>query len=148
MNGRRATINGRSRPAKWGVGTLRRMCRRLLPFALLRCGAAAHAQDLGMSQASGTSRNPQSAPMQMIHAMHGSWLLMFHGQAFLNRVNESGPRGDSKTFSTNWFMVTAERPAGGGTVLFRTMLSLEPATISGRKYPELFQTGETAFGKQ
>jgi hypothetical protein len=124
------------------------MCRHLLSFALLLCGAAAYAQDLGMSQASGTSRNPQAVPMQMIHAMHGSWLLMFHGQAFLNRVNESGPRGDSKTFSTNWFMVTAERPAGGGTVLFRTMLSFEPATISGRKYPELFQTGETAFGKQ
>jgi hypothetical protein len=28
------------------------------------------------------------------------------------------------------------------------MLSLEPATISQRRYPELFQTGETAFGKQ
>jgi hypothetical protein len=27
------------------------------------------------------------------------------------------------------------------------MLSLEPATISGRNYPELFQQGETAFGK-
>ena len=27
------------------------------------------------------------------------------------------------------------------------MLSLEPATISGRRYPLLFQQGETAFGK-
>jgi hypothetical protein len=27
------------------------------------------------------------------------------------------------------------------------MLSLEPATITGRRYPLLFQTGETAFGK-
>src|SRR4029078_6676802 len=25
-------------------------------------------------------------------------------------------------------------------------LSLDPATITGRRYPELFQTGETAFG--
>jgi hypothetical protein len=40
----------------------------------------------------------------------------------------------------------AEASRGGFTV--RAMLSLEPATISGRKYPELFQTGETAFGKQ
>jgi hypothetical protein len=28
------------------------------------------------------------------------------------------------------------------------MLSLEPATINNRRYPQLFQTGETAFGKQ
>ena len=27
------------------------------------------------------------------------------------------------------------------------MLSLEPATITGRRYPLLFQTGETAYGK-
>jgi len=145
MNGREQLAGGR-----WAVATgcyTARMARRIV-FAFLFCAAAARAQDLGMSQASGTSRNPQSVPMQMIHSMHGSWLLMFHGQAFLNRVNESGPRGANQTFSTNWFMASAERPAGGGTILLRAMLSLEPATISGRKYPELFQTGETAFGKQ
>ena len=120
---------------------------RVAFFALLIGVAAAHAEDLGMAQASGTSRNPQAAPMQMIHTMAGSWMLMFHGQAFLNHVDESGPRGGSKTFSTNWFMATAERPLGGGTLLFRGMVSLEPATISGRSYPELFQTGETAFGR-
>jgi hypothetical protein len=26
------------------------------------------------------------------------------------------------------------------------MLSLEPATVTDRRYPELFQTGETAYG--
>jgi hypothetical protein len=45
----------------------------------------------------------------------------------------------------------AMRPLGGdgryGQLTLRTMLSLEPATISGREYPELFQQGETAFGK-
>jgi hypothetical protein len=29
----------------------------------------------------------------------------------------------------------------------RTMLSFEPATVSQRRYPELFQEGETAFGR-
>ncbi len=43
---------------------------------------------------------------------------------------------------------TAARPLGRGAIAFRTMLSLEPATISRPRYPELFQTGETAFGKQ
>jgi hypothetical protein len=30
--------------------------------------------------------------------------------------------------------------------MLRTMLSLEPATVTNRRYPLLFQTGETAYG--
>jgi len=105
-------------------------------------------QDLFMSQAAGTSRNPPSAPMSMVMLQSGKWSVMLHGQAFLNHTNDSGPRGGEKTFSTNWFMASASRPLMGGTIGLRTMLSLEPATISNRSYPELFQTGETAFGKQ
>jgi len=45
-------------------------------------------------------------------------------------------------------MGSAIRSLGTGAVQFRTMLSFEPATISQRRYPELFQTGETAFGRQ
>jgi hypothetical protein len=41
----------------------------------------------------------------------------------------------------------AQRNFKSGELTLRTMLSLEPATISGRYYPELFQQGETAFGK-
>jgi hypothetical protein len=44
-------------------------------------------------------------------------------------------------------MSEADRSLAGGTFSIRTMLSLEPATVTGREYPELFQTGETAFGK-
>jgi len=101
-----------------------------------------------MSQAAGTSRNPEAATMSMIMTQQGKWMVMLHGVAFVNHANDSGPRGGEKTFSTNWFMASASRPLGGGTLGLRTMLSLEPATISSRKYPELFQTGETAFGKQ
>ncbi|HJT17288.1 MAG TPA: hypothetical protein VJ853_07865 [Thermoanaerobaculia bacterium] len=106
------------------------------------------AQAVFMSQAAGTSRNPEAAPMPMIMMQRGKWMIMLHGVAFVNRTNDSGPRGGGKTFSTNWFMAGASRSLGPGTFGVRTMLSLEPATISGRKYPELFQTGETAFGKQ
>jgi hypothetical protein len=101
-----------------------------------------------MSQAAGTSRNPAAAPMSMLMHRHGEWSLMLHAQAFLANSNASGFRGRQKTFSTNWFMITAARPLGGGTLALRSMLSLEPATISNRSYPELFQTGETAFGRQ
>jgi hypothetical protein len=45
-------------------------------------------------------------------------------------------------------MLAAEHRLGAkGAFLVDLMLSLEPATITGERYPELFQTGETAYGK-
>src|SRR5437588_1286398 len=98
--------------------------------------------DLLMRQASGTSMNPESAPMQMSMTHHGDWMLMLHGHAFLNDVQQTGPRGGDKFFSTNWAMAMADLKLGDGHLILRTMLSLEPLTV-GSKYPELFQTGET-----
>lgn len=100
-----------------------------------------------MSQASGTSTNPQSFPMEMLAARAGRWSLMLHGVAFVNRIEQDGPRGGDKTFSTNWLMGSATRSVGRGAFMLRSMLSLDPATISGRRYPLLFQTGETAFDR-
>lgn len=96
---------------------------------------------------SGTSAQPNSTPVPMLMTMKGKWMLMFHGEAFLNAVQQSGPRGGDKVFSTNWFMPMAQRQLGPGTFTARVMLSLEPGTITGRFYPELFQQGETAFNK-
>jgi hypothetical protein len=62
-------------------------------------------------------------------------------------TQQSGGRGSDKAFSTNWFMGMAQHKLGPGTFTARMMLSLEPATISQRQYPLLFQQGETAFGK-
>jgi hypothetical protein len=97
-------------------------------------------------EASGTSRNPASSPMNMVHLSAGQWRFMIHGLAFLEDTQQSGPRGRDKLFSTSWFMTEAERRLAGGTFAVRTMLSLEPATLTNRRYPELFQTGETAYG--
>lgn len=72
---------------------------------------------------------------------------MLHGELFLNELQQSGPRGADKFFSSNWFMPMAQRQFGKGTLTLRTMLSLEPATVSDRRYPELFQQGEEAFGR-
>jgi len=96
---------------------------------------------------SGTSAEPVSAPHEMLMAMRGNWMLMFHGVAFLNELQQSGARGRDKFFSTNWFMPVAQWHKGPHTLTLRSMLSLEPATITDRRYPELFQLGETAFGK-
>jgi hypothetical protein len=96
----------------------------------------------------GTSAEPESVsePMLMQLLPH-DWMLMFHGVAFLNFEQQSGPRGGDKVFSTNWFMPMFQRSAGPGQLTLRTMVSFEPATVTDRFYPELFQQGETAFGR-
>ncbi len=98
-------------------------------------------------QASGTSFNPTASPMDMIHLQSHGWTLMLHGVVFLTDIQQTGPRGGDKFASMNWFMNRASHPLAGGTFSILTMLSLDPATITGRRYPELFQTGETAYGK-
>lgn len=96
---------------------------------------------------SGTSMQPASTPVPMLMTAAGKWRVMFHGEAFLNQLQQSGPRGSDKFFSTNWFMPMAQRDLGPGQLTLRTMISLEPATVTERRYPELFQQGETAFGR-
>jgi len=95
----------------------------------------------------GTSAQPYSINSSMIMLVRGQWMFMFHGEAFLSTLQQSGPRGYDKVFSTNWFMPMAQRQIGRGQLTLRTMISLEPATVTQRFYPLLFQQGETAFGK-
>ena len=101
-----------------------------------------------MNMASGTSVNPDSWPMPMIMTHFGSWNTMFMGDGFLVDTQQSGPRGGDKVYSSNVFMASTEHRAGqNGAFQVDLMLSLEPATITARRYPLLFQTGETAFGQ-
>jgi hypothetical protein len=97
---------------------------------------------------SGTSIEPKTTSefSPMVHRSVGKWTLMFHANAFAASVQQSGPRGKDKLFSTNWLMPMFSREFGRQVVTFRPMLSLEPATVTHRRYPELFQTGETAHG--
>jgi hypothetical protein len=123
---------------------------------------------------SGTSIEPASTPVSMLMHDYRGWTLMLHGSAFISdnqqhaasnssslpfttclqfdiACNAPVTRGGDKFFSTNWIMPMAMRHLGEdgryGQLTLRTMLSLEPATVSSRQYPELFQQGETAFGK-
>lgn len=101
-----------------------------------------------MGLSSGTAVNPAGWPMPMITKQFGSWDTMFMAQAFINNTQQSGPRGGDKLYSTNWFMANTEHRLGtNGALEVQVMLSLEPATITDRRYPLLFQTGETAYGK-
>src|SRR5438874_393218 len=74
-------------------------------------------------------------------------MFMLHGVAFLTDIQQTGPRARDKLFVPNWIMPMAQRNLGNGRLTLRAMFSLEPATISQRRYPELFQQGETAFGR-
>jgi hypothetical protein len=95
---------------------------------------------------SGTSAEPDSTPTPMLMTQKGAWMLMFHANVFVLDEQQSSSRGGDKFFSTNWFMPMAQRELGPGVLTIRTMLSLEPATVTDRRYPLLFQQGETAFG--
>ncbi|HLX44046.1 MAG TPA: hypothetical protein VKR43_11460, partial [Bryobacteraceae bacterium] len=101
-----------------------------------------------MDLASGTSANPASAPLPMIMRHWGDWNTMLMGVGFISDVQQSGPRGGDRLYSTNWFMAAAEHSLGAnGAFMAELMLSLEPATVTDRRYPLLFQTGETAYGQ-
>lgn len=100
-----------------------------------------------MGVTSGTSRNPAAWSMPMHMQREGSWTFMFMGEAFIIDTQQSPPRGRDKFYSTNWMMASAGHRLFGGSILFETMVSLEPATVTNRSYPELFQTGETAYGR-
>ena len=107
---------------------------------------------------SGTSVEAPSTAVPMFMESRGPWTLMLHANAFAAETQQQadGHRGRDAFFSTNWVMPMAQRSFGaaradgngtrGGQLTLRTMLSLEPATVGRRNYPELFQQGETAFG--
>ncbi len=96
---------------------------------------------------SGTGLEPDSSAPTMLMRMRGKWMEMLHGEVNVAEQQQTGPRGCDKLFSVNWAMVMAQRATAHGQWTFAGMFSLEPATITGRYYPELFQQGETAFGK-
>jgi hypothetical protein len=97
---------------------------------------------------SGTARLPLAdAPMRgaMIHA--GDWMLMAHGFAWGVVTDQGGPRGEDKAFVTTMAMLMADRDLSDRVHLqLKAMGSLDP--LMGRRgYPNLFATGETAFGQ-
>lgn len=97
-------------------------------------------------ESSGTSAEPTSRWPPMLMGSRGIWRFMFHANAFIDDAQQTSPRGGDKIFSTNWLMPMAQRRIGPGQLTLRAMFSLEPATITGERYPLLFQQGETAYG--
>jgi hypothetical protein len=137
---------------------VRFLLRATFRLALIMCCAGTMCAQMVMSAdtliaaekqhgSSGTSIEPASKPVPMWMGTRGSWQLMLHANAFAanNQQQADKERGRDAFFSTNWIMPMAQRRLGPGVLTVRTMLSLEPATIGRRNYPELFQQGETAY---
>ncbi len=95
---------------------------------------------------SGTSWLPDATPPSgpMWHAR--GWMLMAHGQAFLQAIDVTGDRGDRQIGSVNWVMGMAQRALWGGQLTLRAMSSLEPVTVGRCGYPNLAQSGESCRG--
>lgn len=99
-------------------------------------------------EASGTAWLPDNSPMYALHWQRGPWQIMFHENAFLQSLHESGARGAGQTGSINWFMGMAQRNVGLGRINFRAMVSGEPWTIGGCGYPDVLASGEVCNGEQ
>jgi hypothetical protein len=96
---------------------------------------------------SGTTWIPDAVPLPSRHYMAGPWMFMVHGFGFVQYDKQGGPRGDDQFGSLNWAMLMVSRDLGGGRIQARTMLSLDPATVTNRGYPLLLQSGETYNGQ-
>ena len=81
-----------------------------------------------------------------LHLTSGDWMLMAHGYAWGVHTDQSGPRGDNKSYVQSMAMLTAERDTSFGRVKLKTMLSAEPL-MKNSGYPNLFATGETNKGE-
>jgi hypothetical protein len=132
----------------WWLGAML-VCAPLYLSAQMQMGGpvATLKDNVLRHSASGTSLEPDSSAPPMLMRMSGKWMEMLHGEMSVVEQQQTGPRGHDKLFSVNWVMPMAQRATAHGQWTFVSMLSLEPATITGRYYPELFQQGETAFGK-
>lgn len=123
---------------------------------------ATHADEMNMSgmmgrlgpwgmqkEGSGTSWLPESSPMFMkMLPKTGKYDLSAMGYITFNESNSGGKRSDSRFYSNSMLMLMARRDTGGGTLGLNLMLSLDPIFNGEFGYPDLFQTGETAYGKK
>jgi len=119
-----------------GHGAMGSMASRFGPWSMQRDG-------------SGTSWLPESSPMFMKHLPSaGRYELDAMGFMTFNYSDAGGPRGESRAYSNSMMMLMARRETGGGILGLSLMASLDPVFNGEFGYPNLFQTGETAYGEK
>ena len=135
---------------RYGMGLAALLCLGPMTLAHGQSDTVAMSGNLGnypMSrESSGTSWQPDSAPIEALMTMTAHGMRMWQGNIAGVYTDQSGPRGDEQTFNTSMLMFMANRSLGSDTVAFRAMASLEPL-MGPNGYPLLFQTGETGDGQ-
>ena len=96
---------------------------------------------------SGTTWIPDAVTLPSRHIPARQWDVMLHGFVFAQYNRQGGPRGDEQFGSLNWAMIMASHELAGGLFQARTMLSLDPATVTNAGYPLLLQSGEVYKGQ-
>lgn len=110
--------------------------------SLVRAALACALVALPVAAVAQTDPHQHPAPA----APASTWHFMQDGVAWLTLNDQGGPRGGTDFGSQNWWMGMLSRPAGGGTLQFNLMLSLDPLTLGEDGYREIFQVGETLKG--
>lgn len=66
-------------------------------------------------EASGTSWQPDSTPMEGLHDMGSTWMTMWHGKVTAVLDRQGGPRGARQRFAESMLMFMGQRQLAGGT---------------------------------
>ncbi|HXD74903.1 MAG TPA: hypothetical protein VN628_14240 [Vicinamibacterales bacterium] len=109
--------------------------RSWIALVILALAAPAHAQEHDHAK---MLRDMQAA---------AGWQVMDDGDVFVMFNHQSSPRGGDEVVAPNWWMLMASRKTAHGTITLNGMWSLDPATVGGDGYRELFQTGEVYQGQ-
>ena len=113
-------------------------------FTLLLAVSLAATVEASQDPAGPASNSTNQESHQTQHVTPPSrWRVMQDGVVFLTLNDQPKPLDGKEFVSQNWWMGMASRPMADGTFMVRGMLSLEPLTVGGNGYGELFQTGET-----
>ena len=90
---------------------------------------------------SGTSAEPDSTPAPMLMTKKGAWTLMFHANVFVLDEQQSSAARRRQILLDELVHGHGAARLGPGIFTARAMLSLEPATITGRTLPAAFPAG-------
>ena len=80
-------------------------------------------------------------------AAASGWQIAQDGVVVAMFNDQGGQRGGRDFVVPNWWMVMASRKLPHGTLTLSGMASLDPATVGGEGYRELFQAGEAYQGQ-
>lgn len=99
-------------------------------------------------EGSGTSWLPDDSPMFMKPlGKWGRYEANLMGLLTFNYSDAGGKRGAEQFYSNSMPMLMLRRETGGGILGARVMASVDPVFTGRYGYPNLFQTGETAYGR-